>query len=133
MAPEPIVPGDNLPSDWHEHEGAELRMSPGRNRGLSAKEFEQLLGGRPGWRLEPRSTPGAGPLWCFVFNGKIEYSVEVQGTTIHLYVMDTDREIVFPDGDSLMTWLRANRAEAAQEPVAAPTWKSRRRRFTQWS
>lgn len=101
--------------------------------GLSAKQFEELLGGRPGWRLEPRSTPGAGPLWCFVINGKIEYSVEVEGRSIHLYVMETDREIVFPDGDALMGWLRTNRAEAAQEPVAAPTWKSRRRKFTEWS
>lgn len=100
---------------------------------LSAKEFGELLGGRPGWRLEPRSTPGAGPLWCFVFNGKIEYSVAVDGGSIHLYVMDTDREIVFPDGDSLMAWLRTNRAEAAQDPVAPPTWKARRRRFTDWS
>ena len=69
---------------------------------MSAKDFEELLGGRPGWRLEPRSTPGAGPLWCFVFNGKIEYSVTVDRGIIHLYVMDTDQEIVFADADELM-------------------------------
>ena len=84
---------------------------------MSVKDFEELLGGRPGWRLEPRSTPGAGPLWCFVFNGKIEYSVTVDRGIIHLYVMDTDQEIVFADADELMAWLRSNRAEAAQEPV----------------
>jgi hypothetical protein len=100
---------------------------------MSVKDFEKLLGGRPGWRLEPRSTPGAGPLWCFVVNGKIEFSVVVDRGIIHLYVMDTDREIVFADEDELMAWLRSNRAEAAQEPVARVTGKQRRRRFMDWS
>ena len=100
---------------------------------MSVKDFEELLGGRPGWRLEPRSTPGAGPLWCFVFNGKIEYSVTVDRGIIHLYVMDTDQEIVFADADELMAWLRSNRAEAAQEPAARVPGKPRRRRFMDWS
>jgi hypothetical protein len=100
---------------------------------MSVKDFEELLGGRPGWRLEPLSTPGAEPLWCFVSNGKIEYSVAVDRGIIHLYVMDTDQEIVFADADELMAWLRSNRAEAAQEPVARPTGKARRRRFMDWS
>ena len=100
---------------------------------MSAKDFEELLGGRPGWRLEPQSTPGAPPLWCFVFNGKIEYSVSVDRGTIHLYVMDTDQEIVFANADELMAWLRSNRAEAAQEPAAPVPGKPRRRRFMDWS
>ena len=100
---------------------------------MSVKDFEELLGGRPGWRLEPQSTPGAAPLWCFVFNGKIEYSVTVDRDTIHLYVMETDDEIVFADADQLMAWLRSNRAEAAQEPAARVSGKERRRRFLEWS
>ena len=76
---------------------------------------------------------GAGPLWCFVFNGKIEYSVAVDRGIIHLYVMETDQEIVFADSDELMGWLRSNRAEAAQEPAAHVPAKPRLRRFMEWS
>jgi hypothetical protein len=101
--------------------------------GPSTNELVDLLGGRPGWRLEPRSTPGATPLWCFVFAGKIEFSVTVDGGSIHLYVMDTDQEIVFRDADGLMSWLRSNRAEALREPQARPTRKSRFRKMTDWS
>ena len=95
-------------------------------------EVLDLLGGRPGWRLEPRSTPGATPLWCFVANGKIEFSVTADPGAIHLYVMDTDREIVFADADGLMAWLRTNRAEAAQEPAPRVSAKSRFRKLTEW-
>ena len=60
----------------------------------------------------PRSTPGATPLWCFVYNGRIEFSVTVEAESIRLYVMDTDQEIVFDDTEGLLAWLRENRAEA---------------------
>jgi len=96
-------------------------------------EFVELLGGRPGWRLEPSSTPGAPPLWCFVFDGKIEFSVTVDGGSVHLYVMDTDREIEFKDSDEFMTWLRTHRREAVQEPAPRPTGGSRFRKFFEWS
>ena len=105
-------------------------MTPG---GPSTNDILDLLGGRPGWRLEPRSTPGTTPLWCFVVNGKIEFSVTADGGSIHLYVMDTDRELVFPDADALMAWFRANRAEAAQEPTERVPLKARGRRFMEWS
>jgi hypothetical protein len=105
-------------------------MTPG---GPSTNDILDLLGGRPGWRLEPRSTPGTTPLWCFVVNGKIEFSVTADSESVRLYVMDTDREIVFDDGAGLMAWLRTNRAEAVQEPVQRGTRKSRFRRITDWS
>jgi hypothetical protein len=95
-------------------------------------EILELLGSRPGWRLEPRATPGAAPLWCFVFNGKIEFSVTAEPQCVRLYVMDTDQEIVFEDGDALMAWLRANRAEAVLEPTQRAERKSRFRRLTEW-
>jgi hypothetical protein len=98
----------------------------------STNDIRDLLVGRPGWRLEPRSTPGATPLWCFVFNGKIEFSVTVDDGSVRLYVMETDQEIIFSDGDALMAWLQANRAEAMLEPVPRQTKKSRIRKFTQW-
>ena len=61
--------------------------------GPTKNELVDLFGGRPGWRLEPRSTPGATPLWCFVVGGKIEFSVTRDRDGIHLYVMETDQEI----------------------------------------
>ena len=106
-------------------------MSPGG--GPTTNDILELLGGRPGWRLEPRSTPGAPPLWCFVANGRIEFSVTADRQSVRLYVMETDQEIVFDDGNGLMAWLRANRAEAVQEPVQRGERKSRLRRFTEWS
>ena len=93
----------------------------------------ELIEGRPGWRLEPRSTPGATPVWCFVFAGKIEFSVTADVGSIRLYVMETDQEIVFKDADELMAWLRSNRAEALQEPASrSPGGKSRLRKLFEW-
>jgi hypothetical protein len=101
--------------------------------GPSKNELGDLFGGRPGWRLEPRLTPGATPLWCFVAGGKIEFSVEVVGNSIHLYMVDTDTEIVFSDADELTTWLRTHRAAALQEPAARLSGRSRFRKLFEWN
>jgi hypothetical protein len=108
----------------------ELRMQAGG--GPSTNEIRELLVGRPGWRLEPRATPGATPLWCFVFNGKIEFSVTVEEGSVRLYVMETDQELQFADSEDLMAWLGANRAEAVLDPVPRATKKSRLRKLTRW-
>jgi hypothetical protein len=99
----------------------------------STNDIRDLLVGRPGWRLEPQSTPGAPPLWCFVFNGKIEFSVTVAEGSVRLYVMATDQEITFADRELLAAWFRANRAEAMQEPAERVTKKARLRKATRWS
>lgn len=100
---------------------------------LPGGELVDLIGGRPGWRLEPRSTPGAAPAWCFVFGGKIEFSVTADAGTIRLYVMETDEDIVFKDANELMTWLRMHRVEALREPASNfPPGKSRFRKFFEW-
>jgi hypothetical protein len=113
-----------------ERRDLERKMQPG---GVpSTNEIRDLLVGRPGWRLEPQSTPGATPLWCFVFNGKIEYSVTAVEGSLRLYVMETDQEIAFADEEALTAWLRANRAEAMLEPVPRASKKSRLRKLTQW-
>ena len=101
--------------------------------GPAKTELVDLFGGRPGWRLEPRSTPGATPLWCFVFGGKIEFSVTADSDSIRLYLMETDQEIAFKDADGLSAWLRSNRAEALLEPETRGPRKSRFRKFTEWS
>lgn len=113
------------------HKDVELNMSDGA--GSARKALADLFSGRPGWRLEPRSTPGATPLWCFVVGGKIEFSLTAERDSIHLYVMDTDQDVVFKDSGELTEWLRTHRAEAMQEPESRAQGKARRRRFFDWS
>jgi hypothetical protein len=91
-----------------------------------------LLRGRPGWRLEPRTTPGATPLWCFVDNGRIVYSVTAEADVIHLYVMESDLEVTFRNIDGLKAWLLEHRPEAMQEVPVQPDGKQRRKKFFEW-
>ena len=97
------------------------------------KEVVGLLRGRPGWRLEPRTTPGAAPVWCYVDGGEIECSVAVEEGVVRLYVMDTDREVVLADADELKAWLRANKAHALEDAPQRPDGKTRVKRFFEWS
>jgi hypothetical protein len=92
-----------------------------------------LVKGRPGWRLEPRTTPGASPLWCFVVDGEIEFSVSAEKDTFHLYVMETDKELVFRSDEQLRAWLQAHRPEALGEPSAQPEAKPRTKGFFEWN
>jgi hypothetical protein len=96
------------------------------------RQLVELLDGRPSWRLEPQTTPGAPPLWCFVVDGEIEYSVAAADGTIHLYVMATDQELAFRDADALTAWLQTHRSEALQERPVRPEGKERARRFFEW-
>lgn len=89
-------------------------------------ELSDLFGRRPGWRLEPRTTPGASPLWCFVAGGEVEFSVTADDGLIRLYVMATDEEIAFADASELTAWLQTHRADAMQE---APPRQDRSSRF----
>jgi hypothetical protein len=97
------------------------------------KEIADLLGSLDGWRLEPRTTPGASPTWCFVSQGKVECSVSVEGSDVALYVMDTDEEFHFPTNDALQAWLGEHRPEALRQTPARPDRKGRARRFFEWS
>ena len=104
-----------------------------RGADQARKQIVELFQGRPGWRLEPRTTPGATPLWCFVADGRVEFSVTAEGGSFRLYVMDTDQEIVFEDVDELRAWLWANRAEALQDAPTRPDGKTRVKKFFEWS
>ncbi len=86
-----------------------------RHRNNARSEVSDLLGRRPGWRLEPRTTPGASPLWCFVDGGEVEFSVTAEGEGILLYVMETDEEVVLKDAQELTAWLQMHRADALQD------------------
>lgn len=96
------------------------------------QDLVDLVEGRPGWRLEARSTPGASPLWCYVSGGEVEFSATAEKGAIRLYVMATDQELVFRNGDELADWLRVHREEALQERRARAGGKSRFRELFEW-
>jgi hypothetical protein len=97
------------------------------------KDVVDLLRGRPGWRLEPRTTPGASPVWCYVVGGEIEFSVAVEDGMIRLYMMDTDQEVVLADRGELTTWLQTYKAHALQDAPARPDGTIRVKRFFEWN
>lgn len=96
------------------------------------KELVDLLSGLAGWRLEPRTTPGASPLWCFVSDGKVEFSVSVEGPAIVLCVMDTDDQMSFSGRDSLVGWLGEHRPDALRRAPSPAARKKRARKFFEW-
>jgi hypothetical protein len=101
-------------------------------RSLS-KDLAELLQVVPGWRLEPSTTPGASPLWCFVSNGKIEFSVTVDDSELVLYVMDTDQEFRFPSRETLVAWLVEHRPDTMQDARPRTEGKERVRKFFEWN
>jgi hypothetical protein len=96
-------------------------------------ELMELVNGRPGWRLEPRTTPGASPVWCFVVNGEIELSASADDGGLHLYVMATDQEFVMQNTDQLTAWLQTHRPESLSERQVSPSGKARVKGFFEWS
>jgi hypothetical protein len=96
------------------------------------KQIADLFQGRPGWRLEPRTTPGASPLWCFVAEGKVVLSVTADGDSVRLYEMDSDREVVFVDVDGLTTWLQSHRSDVLQEATRHAKGTTRVKKFFEW-
>jgi hypothetical protein len=96
------------------------------------QQLVDLLRGRPGWRLEPRTTPGATPLWCFVANGRVVYSVTAESGLIRLYIMDSDEEVALRDTVGLTAWLQEHRPEAMQDMQEQPTGTKRARKFFEW-
>jgi hypothetical protein len=105
----------------------------GKRANQMRTEMADLLQGRPGWRLEARTTPGATPLWCFVDAGQVEFSVTAESGTIRLYVMATDREIAFTGVEELTAWLRTHRPDAMREVPQRPDGERPRRKLFEWS
>jgi hypothetical protein len=96
------------------------------------QQLVDLLRGRPGWRLEPRTTPGATPLWCFVANGRVVYSVAAEDGLIRLYIMESDEEVAFRDVNGLTAFLQEHRPEAMQDAPDQPKGKKRAKKFFEW-
>ncbi len=67
--------------------------------------MSRLLQSRRGWSLEPQTTPGAPPTWCFGSGGESELSVSVDGGTVCAYLIDNDQEITLEDTEALTAWL----------------------------
>ena len=103
-----------------------------RRANQSRQQLVDLLRGRPGWRLEPRTTPGATPLWCFVASGRVVYSVTADGEVIRLYIMESDEEVTLRDTDGLTAWLQEHRPEAMVDIPEQPTATKRARKFFEW-
>jgi hypothetical protein len=96
-------------------------------------QLVELLRGRPGWNLEPSTTPGASPIWCFLVDGEIEFSVMADNGMIHLYIMATDQEFILKSGEELSAWIQTHRPEALQEIPDRPSVKERRKSFFEWN
>ena len=65
----------------------------------------QRLDPRPGWGLEPSTTPGGDPSWCFEQRGRVVLSVGVTDGVISAFVPDHDAEVQFTDVDALLAWI----------------------------
>lgn len=96
-------------------------------------ELAELVGERPDWRLEPLSTPGAAPLWCYGRQGQSEFSVTAEGAGIRLFTTGSDEEIMFDDAETLRVWLAEQRPDALQDPPVKLRGRARWRRFFEWS
>lgn len=105
----------------------------GRRTGDRRKQIVDLLQDRPGWRLEPRTTPGASPLWCFVSDGNVECSVAVEGNLVHLYLTERDRELTFEDAAALAAWLQGHKADALGAIPDRIDRRARLRKLFEWS
>ena len=92
----------------------------------------ELVKGRPGWKLEPRSTPGASPVWCYVVEERIVLSVRADDGAIQVWVMATDEEVELPDAGALSDWLQTYRADALGERPQRKRGKNRFRELFEW-
>ncbi len=70
----------------------------------------RILGDRPGWHLEPSTSPGGSPSWCIDPGGRVVLSASVIDGRIQLYLPAGDREIELDGVAELQTWLDGNEA-----------------------
>ncbi len=80
-------------------------------------EVGRLLEPRLHWNLEPSTTPGGAPSWCFDPGGEVELSVSVSDGLIDVYQVQQDRDLFFPGVDALAAWVEDNEARfSGREP-----------------
>ena len=56
-------------------------------------EVNGILKVRPGWSVQESPTPGVGPYWAFMSQGRVDRSIFIDGAAVHLYEEDADREV----------------------------------------
>jgi hypothetical protein len=72
------------------------------------EEIGGLLLARRGWGLEPSTSPGADPSYCFSPEHEVELSVSVRDGRIRIYIPRSDEELVIDDTPSLAAWIDDN-------------------------
>lgn len=60
---------------------------------------------RPGWSLEPSTTPGGPTSWCFDEHGRVLLSITVSDGVISAYLPEGDVEVQFADLEALSAWV----------------------------
>ncbi len=96
------------------------------------KQLDDLLAGRPGWKLQAMATPGAPPVWCFGLGGLDALTVSVDGDRISVYEVELDRESRFAGTDELVEWLQVGLPGALGERKATIGDRLRGGRFFHW-
>jgi len=75
-------------------------------------QVARALGPRPGWRLEPSSSPGGPPAWCRYDSGKLALSIDVGDSGLAVYEPEWDRVTPLADVAALLAWLTAHERPA---------------------
>ncbi len=107
----------------------EVRVRAGKHD--LGKEVDELLRRQPGWTLQAIATPGAPPVWCFGPGAGPELTVGVDGASICLYLIQSEREVKLGSTTELVEWLEDYAPDAMQDQgvMANPP---KRRRFLEW-
>ena len=95
-------------------------------------EVDELLGRRPGWKLQAMATPGLPPVWGFGSGGQVELSVGTDRDSISVYVVEQDLDVTLHNTSELAEWLQAYKPQAFQDPKDGAGAKPKRRRFLDW-
>lgn len=82
-------------------------------------DLSSYLKRRKGWSLQPMSSPGAPPTWCYRSGAKISLQASVLRGAICVYVMEDDREVRFQTVEELANRLEGNRPAAPPEHMVA--------------
>jgi hypothetical protein len=109
----------------------QVRVRAGKD-GLR-KEVDELLRRRPGWILQAIATPGVPPVWCFGFGAGTELTVGVDGSSICVYLMNSEREVLLGSTTELVAWLQDYAPESIQDVQGGTANRlSKRARFFEW-
>jgi hypothetical protein len=73
-----------------------------------ADRIDGIMGGRPGWELEPQSSPGSALLWCLRSEDDPVLTVGAEEGRISVYLVEADMEFLLADPEALSAWLAAN-------------------------